>query len=89
MTSKETYLKDGGAQGMMKYFKDGRMALTAVLPPAGLSAEQYVKSLTGDKWLSLMESAGVEEANSHLPKFKFEYEKKLAQPLQQLSLIHI
>ena len=86
MTSKETYLKDGGAQGMMKYFKDGRMALTAVLPPAGLSAEQYVKSLTGDKWLSLMESAGVEEANSHLPKFKFEYEKKLAQPLQQMGL---
>ena len=35
MTSKETYLKDGGAQGMLKYFRDGRLALAAVLPPAG------------------------------------------------------
>ena len=86
MTSKETYLKDGGAQGMLKYFRDGRLALAAVLPPAGQNVEQYVKSLTGEKWLSLMQSAGVEEANSHLPKFKFEYEKKLAEPLKQMGL---
>ncbi len=86
MTSKETYLKDGGAQGMMKYFKDGRMALTAILPPAGQSAEQYVKTLTGDKWLALMQSADITQANSHLPKFKFAYEKKLAEPLKKMGL---
>ena len=28
----------------------------------------------------------MEEANSHLPKFKFEYEKKLAEPLKQMGL---
>lgn len=86
MTSKETYLKDGGAQGMMKYFKDGRLALTAILPPSGQSAQQYVNTLTGDKWLALMQSGTGEEANSHLPKFKFSYEKKLAEPLKQMGL---
>ena len=86
MTSTETYLKDGGAQGMMKYFKDGRLALAAILPPAGQSAEQYVQTLTGGKWLALMQSGGAAQAQAHLPKFKFEYETKLAQPLQKMGM---
>lgn len=86
MTSEETYLNKDGAKGMLKYFRDGHTALAAILPPDGMSADNYVKSLTGDKWNALLGSENGTRANAHLPKFKFEYDIKMAPLLQKMGL---
>lgn len=86
MTSTEQYLNQGGAKGMLKYFRDGHTALAAILPPDGMSADNYVKSLTGDKWTALLNSEDGRRANAHLPKFKFDYDVKMAALLQKMGL---
>ena len=86
MHSTETYLSGGGAEGILKPFKDSRYAFAAILPRGGTSAADYVQNLTGEKFLSLMRSAGKETAVGTMPKFKFNCSLNLKKPLQSLGL---
>lgn len=85
MKSIEQYIHDENSQGMLKYFKDSRYAFAAVLPNEGVSMENYIGGMTGEKFLSLMKSADG-TADCSLPKFKYEYQIDLNNPLKALGL---
>ncbi|MVB09615.1 Serpin (serine protease inhibitor) [Caprobacter fermentans] len=86
MESTETYLHDGEAEGILKPLKDPRYAFAAILPKSGTSVNDYVQSLTGRKFLSLLRSGGDGTAIGTLPKFKFSCALSLNDALQSLGL---
>ncbi len=86
MNSEEQYIHDGTSEGMIKPFKDKRFALAAILPKTGTNLNDYVNKMNGDSFLKLMNSAGEENADCSLPKFKYEYEVDLNDQLKALGL---
>lgn len=87
MKSTEHYIHDENSEGMLKPFKDSRYAFAAVLPKEGVSMEDYISGMTGESFLNLMRSAdGM--ADCSLPKFKYEYQVDLNNPLKALGLIN-
>jgi serine protease inhibitor len=87
MYSKEYgYIKDDNAQGFMKRYKDGKYSFVALLPNEGVSIDSYVASLSGSKFISLLNDKTKEEVVTALPMFKSEYSIELVEPLKQLGL---
>lgn len=86
MSSMESYLQAGEAEGILKPLKDPHFAFAAILPKSGTTLNDYLQSLTGEKFLALMRSAGEERASSTLPKFKFDCTMNLNKSLKALGL---
>lgn len=95
LNSSETYLHGGGAQGILKPLKNSRFAFAAILPDKRASSDagdpgkllsDYVAGFSGEKFLSLMRSAGKEKAIATLPKFKFGCDLSLKNALISLGL---
>ncbi len=85
MKSTEQYVHDDKSEGMMKPFKDSRYAFVAVLPKEDIGLEAYVSQMTGSGFLNLIRSVdGIAECT--LPKFKYEYQVNLNDPLKALGL---
>lgn len=85
MKSTEQYIHDDKSEGMIKSFKDSRYAFAAILPKQDVGLEGYVGQMTGAGFLKLIRSAdGTAECS--LPKFKYEYQVNLNDPLKALGL---
>lgn len=85
-SSEGHYLKDEGAQGFLKFYKGGRWAFAALLPDEGVSLEDYLDSLTGERLRRAL--AGAEETLVYaaIPKFKSEYGVELNDALKALGM---
>ena len=87
MHSKETgYIKDDKTQGFIKPYKNGKYSFVALLPNKDINIYDYVSSLTGEKFLKLINNKSDVEVIASMPKFKSEYEIKLKEPLKQMGL---
>lgn len=85
--SKEhTYLRDGEAEGFLKPYKGGRFAFAAMLPPEGVTADDYASSLTGEKFRDILKSAAPLKVQAGIPKFESRYEQDLADCFKKLGL---
>lgn len=81
------YLQDDHAQGFVKpYKRESPYSFVAMLPDKGVELQEYVKSMSGDKWLSLMKGKTDEIVAVAIPKFKIAYEASLTEPLQAMGL---
>lgn len=85
MASMEKLIHDESAEGMIKSFKDERYAFAAILPKESIGLDNYISQLTGDSFLDLIQSADG-KAEFYLPKFKYEFEEELNNPLQAMGL---
>ncbi|MDP4088219.1 MAG: serpin family protein [Bacillota bacterium] len=85
-SSEMGYLKDKKAQGFIKPYKDEKYSFIALLPNKGVDIDSYVRSLTGDSFISLIKNKSNEKVEVALPRFEAEYEKKLDEPLKQMGL---
>lgn len=81
------YLEDENAKGFVKPYKGNKFSFVALLPDEDISADQYAASLTGEKFLSLLDGRHAAAVNACIPKFKAEYEASLVEPLKQMGLI--
>ena len=87
MSSKESlYLSDNGAAGFVKPYKDGRFSFAALLPDSGVSLEEYVGSLTGERLLSIIRNAEETTVYTAMPKFSFGYSVELSDALKALGV---
>lgn len=80
------YIKDDMAQGFIKPFLGNNFSFVAILPNEGIGVEDYINSLTGNKFLSLMKYKIEEPFKVSMPKFKSEYSKNLVTPLKVMGL---
>lgn len=86
-STENIYLKDGGAVGFMKPYKNGRFAFAALLPDENTGIDDYVASLSGDKLMKIFSSAKHgNEVNVKMPKFRTEYSTQLIDTLKKMGV---
>lgn len=86
-STENIYLKDGGAVGFVKPYKNGRFAFAALLPDENTGIDDYVASLSGDKLMKIFSSAKHgNEVNVKMPKFRTEYSTQLIDTLKKMGV---
>jgi serine protease inhibitor len=85
-STESVYLKDVNAQGFIKPYKDGKYSFVALLPNEGVSIDNYVSSLTGEGFINILNNKSKDTVFTALPKFKFDYNVNLVEPLKKLGL---
>lgn len=81
-----TYLRDTQAQGFVKYYNDAKYAFAALLPEEGVSLEDYVASLTGERLHELLSNPERPDVKTAIPKFEAEYSVLLNDILENLGM---
>ena len=81
-----TYLRDTRAQGFVKYYNDAKYAFAALLPDEGVSLEEYITSLTGERLHELLSNPERPDVRTAIPKFEAEYSVLLNDTLENLGM---
>ena len=86
MYSEETgYISGAYETGFVKRYSGGGYAFVGLLPKQGMSMSDYLATLTGERFLSLLDDRkGAVDAG--LPKFKFDWTDSLVGTLQTLGM---
>lgn len=83
------YLHDADTVGFMKYYQYG-YRFVALLPDEGVSMEDYLESLTGEKISKLLSGAKYGcDVHTMMPEFKTDSKFKLVEPLQKLGVTDV
>lgn len=80
------YLEDGGAVGFIKYFSGRKYAYAAILPEEGVTPEEYLSTLTGEKLAALMSSAQSASVYTAIPVYETEYSAELSSTLKEMGM---
>nr|WP_295680744.1 serpin family protein [uncultured Lachnoclostridium sp.] len=80
------YIEDDNATGFIKNYENGHYSFVTLLPKEGVSIEDYISSLTGEHFLSLLNNAKLANVSAQLPKFKFDYKVIMNDALISLGL---
>lgn len=83
--SENAYLEDENTTGFIKRYKNG-YSFVALLPDEDLTIEEYVETLTGEKFASLVNGRKSNLTYTMIPKFKYEYEVGLNEALSNMGL---
>lgn len=87
MASDESlYLNDGNAAGFLKPYRGGQYLFAALLPGEGISVDDYVAGLTGERFLKILDGAETASVQALLPKFRSEYDIRLNDVLTSLGM---
>ena len=85
-THYENYLKDDEASGVLYNYSGGKYAFAAILPNEGISANEYTKGLTAEKFSSLLNSAETVKVKLQMPKFSVDYSQDLNDTLKAMGI---
>ena len=83
--SEYAYLEDDNTTGFIKKYKDG-YSFVALLPNEDVSIDEYVNSLTGEKFTNLIDGCQSTLTYTMIPKFKYEYDIELNNALCSMGL---
>jgi serpin B len=68
-------------------YKNGKFSMYLFLPAPGVTTDQLVAGLDGEKWTSwLKEFEEQEDFTVYMPRFEFEFERSLADDLKTMGL---
>jgi serpin B len=74
MYSEESfYLEDEMATGFMKPYANSKYCFVALLPNENITMNDYVASLTGERFLNLVKGASLMSVHATMPKFSYDY----------------
>lgn len=85
-SSESMYVSDSDATGFIKPYKDGRYSFAAILPNNGVSLDDYIAGLNGEKLAALLASADITDVQAYLPKFTFDYDCEQSEALRALGM---
>ncbi len=85
-TSEHMYLEDDKATGFIKYYEGGEYAFVAMLPNEGVSVEEYVSSLDGEKLTALLNCGEEATISASIPKFECKTEINLKSLLEDMGI---
>ena len=78
-------MQDDNATGFIKHYK-GRYAFVALLPNEGISVNDYISHLTGEKIQSILKNESYKTVYTSLPKFETKFEFSLVDILQSMGI---
>ena len=84
-SQEDTFLEDDLATGFLKYYEGGTYAFAALLPNEGVSLEDYIASLTGEKLRNTLTSARSEAVQPPFPVHA-QYNIELSAVLAELGM---
>lgn len=72
--------------GFRKDYIGARYSLVALLPEEGLDIYDFIKDLTGEKWMEAWNNKSEGNYNIMMPEFTYEVEIDLVAPLKEMGL---
>lgn len=84
-SDERVYIEDENTTGFIKDYKGG-YRFVALLPDENISIDEYVASLTYDKYKNLMESERRAFVSAMLPKFQYDYGKEMKDALKAMGM---
>lgn len=84
-SDERAYIEDDNTTGFIKDYKGG-YRFVAMLPSEDMSIDEYVDSLTYDKYKKLMESERDVKVSAMLPKFQYDYSKEMKDVLKKMGM---
>lgn len=85
-STENMYLEDDITTGFIKYYKDKHYAFVGLLPEYGITTEDYINSLSGEKIMNLINSASRDEVIVSIPKFTADYKIHLPEILSSMGM---
>ena len=86
MYSEESgYIKGEHETGFIKYYEGNEYAFMALLPESGMKMEDYLKTLTGERFVKLAESRGG-AVKAGIPQFKLDWSASLVDVLAKMGI---
>ena len=86
--SENTYFPLMNAEGFTKPYFGGDTAFFALLPPEGVSAEDYVNSFSGEEFIQAYKNRQREDILVHtrIPEFEYSYQASQKEPLMKMGV---
>lgn len=85
--TENNYFETEDAVGFMKYYEGGEYAFLAILPEENMTVDEYVQSLTGEKYLEFWNSRTTDyDVDTKMPEFTYEYELNMNSVLQDMGM---
>ncbi|MBR4132106.1 MAG: serpin family protein [Oscillospiraceae bacterium] len=81
-----TYLSDDNTTGFIKYYLSRDYAFVALLPDEGISVEEYLDSLDGEKLQNLLTNRSQETVVAVMPKFETQTSLELSEVLKTMGM---
>ena len=85
-STEHLYLDDGMATGFLKDYEGGRYSFMALLPNEGVSLEDYLSTLTGDRLLRTIEAGENTLVIATMPKLQTETTVEMRDILSQMGM---
>ncbi|MDR2700631.1 MAG: serpin family protein [Nitrososphaerota archaeon] len=85
-STESVFLNDKDATGFMKYYAGRKYAFVAMLPNEGISVNDYVSTLTGQKLVNLLNNKQQITVNAAMPKFENKYSIDLNNILSDMGM---
>ncbi len=86
-STENNYFETEDAVGFMKYYEGGEYAFLAILPEESMTVDQYVQSLTGEKYMEFWNSRTTDyDVWTKLPEFTYEYELTMNDVLADMGM---
>jgi serpin B len=85
-TGKFPYLKGENFQMVSLPYGEGRISMVIVLPDEGTSLNEWLESLSAERWKTWTSRLVPAEGDLQLPRFKMEYEKTLNDALKGMGM---
>lgn len=80
------YLECDDAVGVIKPYKNEQYSFVALLPDADVNINDFVNTLTGEKWLDLIENKEKTLVDMVVPKFKYDYSTSMKDVLVSMGM---
>lgn len=85
-SEEQFYLQDDLASGFIKDYAGGQYSYIAMLPNEGVSMQEYVTSLSGEKLLATVENATSVKTFVTMPKYDISYRTELSAALSAMGM---
>lgn len=80
------YISDENATGFIKDYSDEKYAFVALLPNLDKTVSEYISTLDGKRLNQMLSNATDEPIRCGLPKFEYDYDVNLVEPLENLGI---
>lgn len=80
------YMQVNGGKGFVKYYRGREIAFVGLLPPEGVSADEYLEGLSGKEFISAWKSKTNKRLDVTVPQFKYDYDASMTGPLKKMGM---
>ncbi len=80
------YMSVNGGKGFVKYYRGREIAFAGLLPPEGVSADEYLSGISGKEFISAWNSKKFATLDISVPQFKYDYDTSMRNPLYKMGM---